>query len=81
MKLTKRHWNVLNELSARDGWMSQFSLPDGNGHNGGGHNASGATMSELKKTGLAEYGKRESASHYGWRITEAGRKALEARDE
>lgn len=80
MKLTKRHINVLNYLSSQEGWTSRFRLPDGNGNCSGGRNASEATMSELKKYCFVEYGKDPKHSVYGYRITEAGRKALEDSD-
>jgi hypothetical protein len=74
-KLTKRHVSALSYLAAAGGWRSALSIPNGNGHTSGG-GATYATLSELKRYGLIDYGKAEMHSYYGYRITDAGRAAL-----
>jgi len=64
---------VLQYLVDKTDWASGYSLPDGNGRAGG---ARGEVLSEMRRLGLIEYGKEPKRSHYGWRITEAGRTAL-----
>lgn len=75
MKLTKRHLRALGYLGSQLGWANQTWIPDGNGHTSSG-GASNATMRELKHAGYVEYGKEPQHSHYGYRITDAGRAAL-----
>lgn len=74
MKLSRRHKNVLEFLSRFDGWCPPARLPDGNGRHCG---ASAETTRELSRAGLVNYGKEPQHSLYGYRITEAGRRALE----
>ncbi|TKT80031.1 hypothetical protein [Aquamicrobium sp. LC103] len=75
MKLTRRHLTVLEFLSAIEGWCAPARLPDGNRRHVG---ASAHTLTELKRLGFIEYGKEPAHSLYGYRITDAGRAALES---
>lgn len=75
MKLTKRRIRALAYLSNQLTWCNGMFIPDGNGRTSNG-GASNATLSELKRSGFIEYGKQTTHSHYGWRITPAGRRAL-----
>jgi len=76
VKLTRSFRNVLTALSMADErspYVLANHLPDGNGMQGG---ASGVKLREMKRAGLVEYGKNAHHSHYGYRITDAGRAAL-----
>lgn len=74
MKLTPSFRNVLEALSkVPDEYVLANRLPDGNGRRGG---ASGIKLKQMKDSGLIEYGKKPQASMYGFRITDAGRRAM-----
>lgn len=77
VKLTPKITNVLRVLSRADGWMVPTALPDGNGRAGC---ASGETLRKMQAAGLIEYGKEPAHSLYGYRITTAGRLALQGAD-
>jgi hypothetical protein len=73
-KMMPSRTNVLIELAATPMvFVPANRLPDGNGMAG---RASGVKLRSMKAAGLIEYGKNDSHSHYGYRITEAGRAAL-----
>jgi hypothetical protein len=80
MKLTKAHMRALSYLSSQLTFVSQRSIPNGNGHTSGG-GATSQTMAELKREGLVELGKTSIQTHYGYRITPAGRQALSGSKE
>ena len=75
-KLTRRHLTVLSFLSHVDGWVAPSRLPDGNNRFCG---ASADTLLTLRRESLVEYGKEPAQSLYGYRITPAGRRALQAK--
>lgn len=72
LSLKPRHWRVLDHLERSDPhWVPGNHLPDGNGRLCG---AAGVTLREMKLAGLIEYGKDPAHSHYGYRLTDAGRR-------
>lgn len=80
VKLTKRHHRAIAYLGSQLTWVQQTWIPDGNGHTSRG-GASNATMRDLRDVGYVEYGKDAQQSHYGYRITPAGREALSTKTE
>lgn len=71
----KRSYKNILEVLAKEptGYIAGNRLPDGNGRSGC---ASGTKLSEMKRAGLIVYGKKETHSHYGWKITDKGLSAL-----
>lgn len=68
--MKRSYLNVLEVLARTpDRFILGNQLPDGNGRPGG---ASGTKLSEMKRAGLIVYGKNQTHSHYGWKISEAG---------
>lgn len=78
MKISRRHVKALEFLDSHEGYRSQYDIPNGNGHMDGITSASGKTMRELNRIGFVEYGKSTTSGIYGYRITDAGRRAVKA---
>lgn len=73
----RRAWkNVLKALADRGGYRLAHTLPNGHGHACNGKYASTGTMRELEREGYIKHGEHENPPVMGWRITDAGRRAL-----
>jgi hypothetical protein len=75
--LSRSFLNVLKKLSERPGdYHAAAMIPNGHGHTIP-RGARATTLSHMRRFGLVEYGKKTTASLYGWKITEHGISVLQ----